>query len=263
LAAASARPGIGAKGGEAMARCGMTVGELAKRSGVSVRALHHYETVGLLTPAGRTEAGYRLYDTAGVIRLQQIRSLRQLGFGLEEIGDLLNRRGLSPLRVVELHLADLRRQIAAQQRLSMRLEGIAATLRTSAELSVDDVLTTVQEMTRMEKYYTPEQLAEIQERGRQLGEEGMRQADADWQRLIDEVRAEMARGTDPRSEPVRALAARWQALVQAFTGGDPEIGCSLQRMWQQETTVHGFDTSEMRQLGEYIAKASEDTSVSR
>src|SRR5687767_1498487 len=114
----------------------MTVGVLAKRTGVSVRTLHHYEAVGLLTPEGRTEAGYRLYGDADVIRLQQIRSLRQLGLGLERIGDLLNRRGLTPLQVIELHLDQLRRQIEGQQRLSIRLEGIAGRLRAAAEVSV-------------------------------------------------------------------------------------------------------------------------------
>lgn len=239
-----------------MASGGMTVGQLAKRTGVSVRALHHYEAVGLLTPARRTAAGYRLYGDADVLRLQQIRSLRQLGFGLEQIGELLNRRGLSPLQVIEAHLAALRRQIAAQRHLALRLDRIATTLRSAAEVSVDDVLATIQEMTTMDTYYTPEQLAELQERGRQLGEEGLRRAEADWQQLIDEVRAEMAQDTDPQSERVRALAARWRALVEAFTGGNPEITRSLQRMWQQETTIRGFDTSEMRKLGEYIAQAN-------
>jgi MerR family transcriptional regulator, thiopeptide resistance regulator len=235
---------------------GMTVGALAKRTGVSVRTLHHYETVGLLTPEGRTEAGYRLYGDADVVRLQQIRSLRQLGLGLEQIGDLLNRRGLTPLRVIELHLDQLRRQIEGQQRLSKRLEGIAERLREAAEVSVDDVLTTIEEMTRMESYYTPDQLAELQERGHQLGEEGLRQVEADWQHLIDEVRTEMEQGTDPASDRVRALAARWQALVQAFTGGNPEITRSLQRMWETEENIHGYDTAEMRKLGEYVARAT-------
>jgi DNA-binding transcriptional MerR regulator len=196
----------GEKGGKALASGGMTVGQLAKRTGVSVRALHHYEAVGLLTPARRTAAGYRLYGDADVLRLQQIRSLRQLGFGLEQIGELLNRRGLSPLQVIEAHLAALRRQIAAQRHLALRLDRIATTLRSAAEVSVDDVLATIQEMTTMDTYYTPEQLAELQERGRQLGEEGLRRAEADWQQLIDEVRAEMAQDTDPQSERVRALA---------------------------------------------------------
>jgi hypothetical protein len=108
----------------------------------------------------------------------------------------------------------------------------------------------------VERYYTPEQMAEIQERRRHLGEEGLRQAEADWQQLIDGVRAEMALGTDPASERVRALATRWQELVQVFTGGDPEIDRSLRRMWAQEENIHGYDTAAMRQLGEYLAPAA-------
>ncbi|HKG25058.1 MAG TPA: MerR family transcriptional regulator [Thermomicrobiales bacterium] len=242
-----------------MQRQGMKIGELAKRTGVSVRTLHHDEAVGLLTPDGRTESGYRLYGNSGVVRLQQIRSLRQVGFGLEQIGELLDRRGLTPLRVIELHLEQVPRQIEGQRRLSARLEGVAARLRTATEVSVEDVLATIEEMTRMERYYTPEQLAEIRGRGRQLGEESLRQAEADWQQLIDEVRAEMARGTDPATERVRALAARWQTLVHAFTGGNPEIDRSLQRMWAQEENIHGYDTAEMRRLGEYIAAAASAT----
>src|SRR6476646_6711292 len=60
------------------------VGELAKRTGVSVRALHHYDEIGLLSASLRSESGYRLYTEADVIRLQQIRSLRSLGFSLDE-----------------------------------------------------------------------------------------------------------------------------------------------------------------------------------
>jgi len=112
-------------------------------------------------------------------------------------------------------------------------------------------------MTRMKSYYTPEQLAELHERGRQLGEDGMRQAEADWQHLIDEVRAEMERGTDPASERVRSLAGRWHALVQAFTGGNPEIARSLQRMWEQEENPLGSNgtreqADEVRAMGRYL-----------
>ena len=67
------------------------VGELAKRTGVSVRTLHYYEEIGLLAPSRRSEAGYRLYGDADVVRLQQIMSLRQLGFSLEQIRDCLHR----------------------------------------------------------------------------------------------------------------------------------------------------------------------------
>ena len=63
----------------------MKVGELAKRTGVSVRTLHYYDEIGLLSPSHRSEAGYRLYSAEDIARLQQIKSLRQLGFRLEEI----------------------------------------------------------------------------------------------------------------------------------------------------------------------------------
>jgi DNA-binding transcriptional MerR regulator len=61
------------------------VADVARVSGVSIRALHHYDAIGLLGPTGRTEAGYRLYTDADLLRLQQILIGRELGFSLEEI----------------------------------------------------------------------------------------------------------------------------------------------------------------------------------
>jgi len=61
------------------------VSEVARIAGVSVRALHHYDAIGLLVPSGRTEAGYRLYDDEDLLRLQQILIGRELGMPLEEI----------------------------------------------------------------------------------------------------------------------------------------------------------------------------------
>ena len=66
-----------------------TVGQVAQRSSVSVRALHHYDEIGLLAPSGRTESGYRLYSPQDVARLRQILFYRELDFGLEQIGAML------------------------------------------------------------------------------------------------------------------------------------------------------------------------------
>ncbi|MGD2052217.1 MAG: MerR family transcriptional regulator [Acidimicrobiia bacterium] len=62
-----------------------TISEVARFAGVTVRTLHHYDRIGLLRPAGRSDAGYRLYDDADCARLQQILCYRELGFGLEQI----------------------------------------------------------------------------------------------------------------------------------------------------------------------------------
>jgi MerR family transcriptional regulator, thiopeptide resistance regulator len=64
---------------------GLKVSEVAKLSGVSVRTLHHYDQIGLLSPATRTGAGYRMYEQADLERLQQVLFFRELGFQLEEI----------------------------------------------------------------------------------------------------------------------------------------------------------------------------------
>jgi MerR family transcriptional regulator, thiopeptide resistance regulator len=66
-----------------------TVGQVAQMSSVSVRALHHYDEIGLLAPSGRSDSGYRLYSPQDVARLRQLLFYRELGFGLEQIGALL------------------------------------------------------------------------------------------------------------------------------------------------------------------------------
>jgi len=66
------------------------VGQVAEQLGVTVRTLHHYDQIGLLVPSERTPAGYRLYTTGDVTRLQNVVVYRRLGFPLEEIALLLD-----------------------------------------------------------------------------------------------------------------------------------------------------------------------------
>ncbi len=66
-----------------------TVGALARLSGVTVRTLHHYDSIGLLSPSARSAAGYRLYSQADLLRLRQVLFYRELGFGLDEIAEIL------------------------------------------------------------------------------------------------------------------------------------------------------------------------------
>src|SRR5437867_9370003 len=66
------------------------VGELAKRTGLTVRTLHHYDAIGLLRPSGRADNGYRMYNRADVARLHQVQALRRLGLSLEDAGTVLD-----------------------------------------------------------------------------------------------------------------------------------------------------------------------------
>ena len=90
----------------------MTVHEVSRRTGVSVRALHHYDSIGLLPPAAVTEAGYRLYDGAALERLQQILLFRELEFPLREIRRILDSPHFDRAKALEqqIRLLELRRE---------------------------------------------------------------------------------------------------------------------------------------------------------
>lgn len=77
------------------------VGELAKRAGLTVRTLHHYEQTGLLTPSARSEAGYRLYNLSAVQRLHMIKALAQAGLTLATIKDYLDRQNAVAARAAD------------------------------------------------------------------------------------------------------------------------------------------------------------------
>jgi DNA-binding transcriptional MerR regulator len=230
------------------------VGELAKRTGVSVRTLHWYEEIGLLSPPQRTEAGHRLYGAEDVGRLQQIRSLRQIGFSLDEIRDCFASRQFSPQQVVTLHLGRLDREIELQQRLRVRLEAIAARYGAAEHVSAEEFIQAIEAMTMMEKYFTTEQLQELEQRKGVLGEAEINAVAHEWPELLAKVRAEMANGTDPADPRVQALAKRWFELLQAFSGGNKEIEKSAATMYRNEPGVsqqYGVDPS----MFPYIQKA--------
>jgi MerR family transcriptional regulator, thiopeptide resistance regulator len=86
----------------------MRVGALASATGISIRTLHYYDEIGLLAPTLRSEGGHRLYGADDIGRLQQILSLRALGFSLEEIAACLdNDEELSPRSVIGRHIERL------------------------------------------------------------------------------------------------------------------------------------------------------------
>lgn len=233
------------------------VGELSKVTGVTVRTLHYYDEIGLLTPSCHTESGHRLYQASDVARLQQIKSLQQLGFTLEETAKCLNDIDCSPSAIIRMHRHRLEKQIALEQQLLSRLTKIEKKIYAMEEVSVDEFLSTIKEITMtemFEQYYTPEQLEELKKREQEVGEERILAVQQEWPKLIAEVQAEMDKGTDPSDEKVQALAKRWMGLIQEFTGGNPEIEKSLNNMYQNEPEMakqQGFDPA----LFEYIQKA--------
>lgn len=93
----------------------LKVGALADRTGLTVRTLHHYDEIGLLSPSARTPSGHRLYGDQEIVRLQQIASLKHLGLPLDEIKVCLGSPEYSLERTLELQIERIERQIAKQE----------------------------------------------------------------------------------------------------------------------------------------------------
>lgn len=201
----------------------MKVGELAKRAGLSIRTLHYYDEIGLLRPSDVTTSRHRVYGAAELERLQRIKSLRQLGFSLDEIRACLDAPEFSPHRVIEMHIRRLREQIGEQERLVALLETLDASFSAGTIGSPDDLIHAIESIASLERDFTAQELAEIGERGERLGAAHVRAVEREWLGLIARMRAAMLRGDDPASDEVQGLARRWRELVREFTGGNPEI----------------------------------------
>jgi DNA-binding transcriptional MerR regulator len=235
----------------------LRIGELATATGLTVRTLRHYDQIGLLRPKTRTEGGYRLYGEAEVQRLQQIRSLQSLGFSLEQIGAMLAGHEAPLPEVIEWQLAAIDRELTALQRLRARLSAVSQAMQRAEMVDIDDLTALMKEMTMVEKYYTEEQLETLAARRAAYGDEQIKAFEQQWADLIARAERAMAEGVDPTSEPVLEIAREWIGLVQAFTGGDPGIQQSVERVWQEEDEVHGFDAAGMRALMTWLAPAME------
>ena len=209
--------------------------EFAERTGVTVRALHHYDRLGLLKPSGRSAAGYRLYGAGDFARLQQIVTLKFIGLPLKQIKDVLERDSFdlsTALRLQREILGEKRRHLEMAIRAIEKAERLVASDGEPDWESFAKIIEVINMQNNWEwvkKYYTEEQLQELAERGTpEVLEKGQR----DWAVLLKEVEAAIGEGVAPESERAQALAARWAELIERFTGGNPAIAESLSNLYR-------------------------------
>lgn len=209
----------------------LKIGELAKRTGLSVRALHHYDAIGLLSPSARSEAGYRLYNEVDIARLHRVLALRRFGLSLADIGTTLTRPDLSLAAVVAHQIDMLTEQIQQARTLRSRLSQLQRQLADGREPDLADWLTTLEQMTMYDKYFTQEELTQLPI---------YTQADevkAEWQALVTRVRDLIDAGTDPGDPRAQTLSKQWMAKITRDTGGNPILFAKLNAMHEQEPSV--------------------------
>jgi MerR family transcriptional regulator, thiopeptide resistance regulator len=126
------------------------VGALARASGLTVRALHHYDSIGLLSPSLRTAAGHRLYTADDLARLYRISLLRRLGFPLQQITSVLGDPEWQLAPAVRQHLQHAQEQAAIAARLCTRLAAMAEELQRHDHLSAEQLFATLEEMAMLD-----------------------------------------------------------------------------------------------------------------
>ena len=116
------------------------IGKLAKQTGLTVRTLHHYDQIGLFSSSEVTESGHRIYTEADIEKLQQILSLKQLGFSLEEIKETMENSNSNSIRVIKIQLETVKKQIEVQEQLYRRLESMYELLETQQEVQPEQFI---------------------------------------------------------------------------------------------------------------------------
>jgi DNA-binding transcriptional MerR regulator/uncharacterized damage-inducible protein DinB len=200
--------------------------EFAKLAGVTVKALHHYDRLGLLQP-GRTEAGYRVYCERDLETLEQIVALKFLGIPLKQIGVVLNRAAQLPdaLRLQRRALEDkhalLGRAIRAIQAAEESLES-GKPADVAILKKIIEVIDMQDGIAVMKKYYSDE----AWEKHRRYYEEG---PSPEWRQLYRD--AEALLGADPGSAPAQEIVDRWFELSRRAYTGDPEVQTDSPKAW--------------------------------
>ena len=197
-----------------------TVGEVSELAGVTVRALHHYDEIGLLAPSARSDAGYRLYSHADLLRLQEILVWRELGFALSEIQTMLDEPGYDRGRA-------LRRQRELVGREQERLLGVARAL--DAALDAHESGTRLEETTMFDGFDHSAYEQEARERwghteayrasarrAARYGETEWREIKAESEKIVQAFAQLLAAGEPADGAAARAVAERHRRQISRW-----------------------------------------------
>ena len=232
----------------------LRIGELAKAAGITVRTLHHYDQIGLLSPQADQESGHRWYDKKNVERLQQIISLKSLGLSLEVIAQCLDGKAYDLQKTLAMHEGAISASIENLKKIQGPLRLMINKLARDQGLTAKELLAFMKEVQNMEKYYTPEQLEKLRDRYERYPE-GVKAVEQAWPVLFKKFEEAMMAKLPVTDLKVQVLAAEAQHYIDLFTGGDKEIEENLDKAYadSQENALKMWNVS--KEVFEYATLA--------
>lgn len=208
-----------------------SIGKLAKMSHVSIRTLRYYDEIGLLLPKHRNDAGHRFYSDEDISKLHYILMLKDLGFSLETIMQVLSNREFDLYGVLSMR----KKMILAEQEELKKMEAAVNTLLTIVEtqevtdwetiFNTFNTFPAAESLLKVlwEKHFTEEE-QRILNGFSSPGEN--REGEKIWIDLAQEVRENLHKG--PTSPEAQSLAKRWMELVDEMYQGNSELA---QKVW--------------------------------
>lgn len=243
-----------------------SIGELAKACGVTVRTLHHYDEIELLSAGQRTASGHRRYTEEDVRRLYRIRALQMLGLPLADIGaalatpadDMASLRALLEQQL--LHMSRQAEQVhAVQDRLRDLLSRIDISSSEGAPMPApEQFMSTLEMITVLENHFTPEQRQELVDRRAELGSDRIEAAKARWAALVEEGLRHVENGTPVSDPSIREWARTWDEIGSMFHSGE-QTKAAARSMWQDNRAALSADlpwsAEQLAGLVAYLQKA--------
>jgi MerR family transcriptional regulator, thiopeptide resistance regulator len=244
-----------------------SIGALAQASGLTVRTLHHYDRIGLLTPEGRTASGHRRYRERDLRRLYRIRALRALGLSLEAITGVLAGQGDGLAEFRELLTAQLRdvdEQVARLRELRGRIGDLLQQIEVRRMPDADQFMATLELISVYDTYFTRQQRDQLAQRRAELGPEAVEAAKREWHDLVEALLPHVAADTPVDDPRVVELTARWEALGARFHPSAPqghETAETARRMWRDNSAELGanlpWPAERVTALVAYLRRARE------
>jgi DNA-binding transcriptional MerR regulator len=234
--------------------------EFADLTNVTVRALHYYDQLGLLKPSYQKANGYRVYTEADLLKLQQIVTLKFMGFSLDQIRSLLNSKGYRAVKALRVQAGAVKDEIARLREASRALDQVLFLLETKGRIhqkKLIKILEVIQmgedvKKTWHEKFFTEAELKEFQDVGKKYTPEMVKAYQDRWAALIAEVKQNLK--ADPASPVAQSLAKRWKELLDEAYGDHPQLKARI-----GEAYTAGAIPDDYRMFGpevwEFIKKA--------
>jgi DNA-binding transcriptional MerR regulator len=230
---------------------------------VSVRALYHYDGIGVLPVTARTGSGHRRYTGEDLRSLYRIRALQTLGLPLAQIRGILADSGddLASLRgLLRQQLAALMEHAGQVRLLQQQIQELLDRIEESSLPDPEQFMIVLERMTVLEKYFTQEQRQQLADRRAELGTERIDDARTRWASLVEEGLGYLKSGKQADDPEVRDLVRRWDGIGSMFHGGEG-TKTAARTLWQENSSELSstlpWTGDQLRDLVDYLQQARE------